>query len=121
MKVTLSEYLGIGERIRRNRKKLGYSIEDLADETGLSVSIIEAYENDYVSPTIDYLEYIAEALKLNLEDLIGFNSDYDKLRSDYLILAGELEKYRQLHQQEKYLLKELSESLSDLQHVNNKL
>ena len=121
MKITLSKYLGIGNRIAINRKYKGYSIEDLADETGLDEAIIKAYENDYVSPVIDYLELIAEALDMILDDLIGFNSDYDSLRSDYLILAGELEKYRQIHQKEKPLIKELSENLSNLKRVNNKL
>lgn len=52
---------------RREQKRL--SLRRLAEQTGLSKTSINNYENGKVSPTIDELERIAYALDCRITDL----------------------------------------------------
>ena len=61
----------IGKNIRRYRKKLGLSqdkLSKLAEVAYNTIIKIESGENK--NPTLDTLKKIAEALKINISDLI---------------------------------------------------
>jgi len=61
----------IGKNIRRYRKKLGLSqdkLSKLAEVAYNTIIKIESGENK--NPTLDTLKKIAEALKININDLI---------------------------------------------------
>ena len=55
------------------RKQRGFSQDDLAKLTGLSSRMIAYYETQSVNPPIDKIKIIAEALKVNISDLIDEN------------------------------------------------
>jgi transcriptional regulator with XRE-family HTH domain len=54
----------IGERIRRQRHKLGFSLRELGTQTGLTAGFLSQIENDQTSPSLDSLQEIATALKV---------------------------------------------------------
>lgn len=52
---------------RRCEKKL--TLRDLEKMTGISRSALDNYENNIISPRLDQLAIIADALDLNITDL----------------------------------------------------
>lgn len=68
----------VGERIRYYRKARGMTIVELADYMHISKSAISKYENGQVSITLEQIEEIAAALKINSFLLL----DSDRLPSD---------------------------------------
>lgn len=57
--------VAVGERIRYYRKSLGISIVKLAEQLNMSKSIISRYERGEVSITLELLQKISEALKID--------------------------------------------------------
>lgn len=57
----------LGNRIKRARKALGFSLRDLADKVSLSHAAIKKYEDDEVTPASDVLLKIAKALHVRTE------------------------------------------------------
>jgi transcriptional regulator with XRE-family HTH domain len=60
---------GIGQRLRHERVKRGFTLEKLAERTGLSRSYLSNVERDVNSPTINTLRTIVEALGTTLSRL----------------------------------------------------
>ncbi|WP_019157141.1 helix-turn-helix domain-containing protein [Robertmurraya massiliosenegalensis] len=58
-----------GRRIRAFRKLKGYTQESLAENLGVSVSILGEVERGNRMPTEDFLNQVAEQLKVNIDDL----------------------------------------------------
>lgn len=56
----------IGHNIRSLRQAMGYSLQDLAEYTGLSRALITQIENEQVSPPISTLIKIASALQTDV-------------------------------------------------------
>lgn len=56
----------------RYKKKI--TLVELSKITGISKSALNNIENEKVSPTLNQLEHIAEALKIHITDL--FESDF---------------------------------------------
>jgi transcriptional regulator with XRE-family HTH domain len=54
--------LKVGEKITALRKKMGLTVEELAEDSGLARIVISQIESDAVSPTIAALIRIAKAL-----------------------------------------------------------
>lgn len=65
--------MGVGERIRKRRKELGMSAEQVADIMGVSPATIYRYESaDIMNMRIDKLEPIASALHTSPAYLMGW-------------------------------------------------
>jgi transcriptional regulator with XRE-family HTH domain len=58
--------LHIGRKIRDLRKKAGFVLQDLSDQTGLSKPLLSQVERGVVSPPIATLLKISKALNVNL-------------------------------------------------------
>ncbi|MGG0719555.1 helix-turn-helix transcriptional regulator [Robertmurraya massiliosenegalensis] len=58
-----------GRRIRAFRKLKGYTQESLAENLGVSVSILGEVERGNRMPTEDFLMQVAEQLKVSIDDL----------------------------------------------------
>lgn len=56
-------------QLKRLRMDKGYTLEDMAEKTGLSKGLISKIENHKVSPPISTLARIAHALDIPLGDL----------------------------------------------------
>ena len=66
----------IGERIKRRRKELGLSAEQVAERLGVSPATIYRYEsNDIVNMRIDKLEPIAKVLRTTPAHLMGWEDE----------------------------------------------
>lgn len=62
----------IGERIREERQKIGYTLEKLANEIGVTPSTILKYENGSINIPSDKIEKLSVALKTTPAYLMGW-------------------------------------------------
>jgi len=70
-----SENIEIGSRIRKRRGDFGLSLRDLAKKTSLSASFLSQIERGIISPSLNSLRKIADALEV---PLLYFLSDTSK-------------------------------------------
>lgn len=61
-----------GNRVRELRKANGWTQEDLADRTGISVRSISSIENGVFSVTLENINKLAGAFGLKLSVLFSF-------------------------------------------------
>lgn len=64
----------VGERVRRYREALSYSLSDLARESGISRSYLYQIESGESSPTEEKLLALANALGVAITELLGIDS-----------------------------------------------
>ena len=69
----------IGERIRGKRQNLGYTLEKLANEIGVTPSTILKYENGSINIPSDKIEKISLVLNTTPAYLIGWEDNQDKM------------------------------------------
>ena len=62
--------LAIGTRIRQVRSERGFTLQALADMTGLSASLLSLVERGKTSPSIGTLVAVAHALGVHMADLV---------------------------------------------------
>lgn len=62
----------IAENLRKARLGAGLTQLELAKKSGLSTNYISRIERADVSPTVETLEKLAKALKLNSSDILPF-------------------------------------------------
>jgi transcriptional regulator with XRE-family HTH domain len=62
--------LAIGTRIRQMRSERGFTLQALADMTGLSASLLSLVERGKTSPSIGTLVAVAHALGVHMADLV---------------------------------------------------
>ncbi len=62
----------LGKKIRKERKSLGYSQEELAERVNISRTHMGHIEQGARSPSLEVLEKIARALRLKVRDLITY-------------------------------------------------
>ena len=70
------DYKLIGNRIKSERKKLGFSQEILAEKIGVSIGYVSQVERGITKISLDLLASIASALSCNIASLIS-ESAYD--------------------------------------------
>lgn len=69
----------LGERIKTLRENKGIKQNALANKAGVSPTYIYQLERGEKSPTVEYLEFICDALGVTLED---FFSNSPKIKND---------------------------------------
>lgn len=67
-----SKYISVGNRIKKFREELGWSKQQLADNTGLYHNQICDYESDRRLPSIFSLECLCKAMNKSATELLGF-------------------------------------------------
>ena len=60
----------LGKRIRKRRKELGFTQEDLAHRVRISRVYMGYIEQGRHAPSLEVLEKIAKALRIRLSDLL---------------------------------------------------
>ena len=65
----------IGNRIRRERKACKLTQQELSDQTGVSVKMVQGIEKGSVNPSIDILYPIVKRLGLTTIDLFNLEQD----------------------------------------------
>ena len=63
--------IDFGHNLRAARKALGYTLDRLADISGISKRMISHYETQVKRPSIDKIKILADALNASVNDLIG--------------------------------------------------
>lgn len=59
----------VGKRIRRTRRQLGFSQEELADRAGMHLSTLGRIERGESNPPVHTVSKIAKALKTSVDEL----------------------------------------------------
>lgn len=67
----------IGERIREERQKIGYTLEKLANEIGVTPSTILKYEKGSINIPSDKIEKLSVALKTTPAYLMGWTKAHE--------------------------------------------
>lgn len=60
------------ENFREIREQRGYSLNRLHDVTGISRATLSKYQSGHVSPPLNRLLAIADALHVSLDELTGY-------------------------------------------------
>ena len=61
----------LGTKLRMLRKKRGYTLADVSNEIGLSVSFLSDVERGRTRPSLDSLEKLASFYQMTINDLLG--------------------------------------------------
>ena len=61
------------QRLSQARKDKGWSQWSFAEEIGMSIQSVVAWENDYRIPNVDAFVYIVKALGVSADWLLGVN------------------------------------------------
>ncbi|WP_417627543.1 helix-turn-helix domain-containing protein [Pararhodobacter aggregans] len=69
----------LGTRIRRRRKQLGLTLQQLCDRAGLSPGFLSQVERGLASPSLGTMAQIADGLDLGLEHFVGGSRPSDAL------------------------------------------
>ncbi|SEU09527.1 XRE family transcriptional regulator, master regulator for biofilm formation [Salinibacillus kushneri] len=82
----------IGNRIKKRREEMGYTISELAKESGISKSYISNIErNLQKNPSIQFLYKIAEPLDTNIGYLLlGIETDITGLDEEWIELLQDI-------------------------------
>lgn len=70
----------LGAALRKKRKRLGMSMQTVADAAGLSVGFISQVERGLTSPSLSSLVGIAEVLQTPISDFLSQPSGHDTTR-----------------------------------------
>jgi len=81
--------LQIGRKVRHLRQQRRMTLQDLADQTGLSKPLLSQIENDQVIPPLATLLRISKAFKVGIEN---FFQEEDSCEKCILVRAGESRK-----------------------------
>ena len=61
----------VGEKIKALREQKGFSLKDVADQTGFSPALISQMESHLISPSLGTLIKLAKALDVKVGDFFG--------------------------------------------------
>lgn len=94
----LNDYIQIGNTIRKEREKHGYTQKQFAELIGIPYSTYSNYENNNREPGREALEKIAAALEIDPFSLYSFDMATEVLEKSINEREGNLlDNYRQLN------------------------
>ena len=74
-----ADVFDVGARIKELRTDRGLTVNGLANKAGISQSFLRDIELGNKQPTVEYLEYICEALRVSLVDFFDVKDDSDRI------------------------------------------
>ena len=83
----------VSKRIKELRTHKGLTVNGLANLAGISQSYLREIELGNKKPTVEYLEYICDALKISLPAFFSIASENDELL-DAIALLNKKQKER---------------------------
>ncbi len=78
--------LSIGREVKTVRQRLGLTVADLSEGTGISVGMLSKIENGMTSPSLTTLQTLSTALGVQIS---SFFRQYEETRRAVLVKAGE--------------------------------
>lgn len=79
--------ISLGKRLRSRRVALGLTLADASARAGLSLPYVSNLERGRGNPTIDALRSLADALDLEVGELVGGDGSGEALDTSSLVLA----------------------------------
>lgn len=70
-----SVFENLATHLKARRKQAGISQEELARQTGISLTLIRDIERKAANPTLSSLVKIADAFDMSIAELLDFNND----------------------------------------------
>ncbi|NLL99932.1 MAG: cupin domain-containing protein [Treponema sp.] len=98
-----------GEKLRQVRERKGMTLKSVAQEAGVSESLISQIERNRVSPAIDTLLALTDVLDINLEYLFD---EYKKERPVYIVRR----ETRRVMEEKEVVYEELSNAETHTDH-----
>ena len=80
----------LGEKIYKQRKKLGYSQEELAFQVGVTRQAISKWETNSMQPTLDNVKQLSLVLGVNINYFIS-EQDENEILIDEVAVSGKKE------------------------------
>ena len=77
--------MNIGNVIKKYRKELGYTQEEMANRLGVTTPAVNKWENGNSNPDIELLAPIARLLHISLDILLSFHENLTDLEIEELI------------------------------------
>ena len=77
--------MDIGSVIKKYRKELGYTQEEIANRLGVTTPAVNKWENGNSNPDIELLAPIARLLRISLDTLLSFHENLTDLEIEELI------------------------------------
>ena len=71
--------LNLGENIRKYRKRIDWTQEQLADRLGVSYQSVSRWESGNGYPDMEHLPTMARLFSVTMDDLIGYGEENEKL------------------------------------------
>lgn len=71
--------LNLGENIRKYRKRIDWTQEQLADRLGVSYQSVSRWESGNGYPDMEHLPTMARLFSVTMDDLIGYGDENQKL------------------------------------------
>lgn len=71
--------LNLGENIRKYRKRIDWTQEQLADRLGVSYQSVSRWEGGNGYPDMEHLPTMARLFSVTMDDLIGYGDENEKL------------------------------------------
>lgn len=82
----------LGAKIRKFRRRLGFTQQKLADSVGVSRIYVQALESNRRTPSMKLLHRLSEALEASVTELVADNStEPQKMHLDDLLTSGEVD------------------------------
>lgn len=73
----------IGETIKRRRKLLGYTQQELAGKLSISSQAVSKWENDVALPDLGLMPKLAQVLETTVDGLLGYQGAVSKYDTRY--------------------------------------
>ena len=77
--------MNIGNVIKKYRKELGYTQEEMAKRLGVTTPAVNKWENGNSNPDIELLAPIARLLHISLDTLLSFRENLTDLEIEEMI------------------------------------
>lgn len=97
-------------RIIRRREQLGYSLENMAYELGLSLSAYNKIEKQQTKLTVERLYIISIVLDVEISELLGINTKYQLNQTNKDSSTGYLQQIDNFHQENREVYEKLIQS-----------
>lgn len=100
----------VGARLREWRKRRGLTQEQLAERAGLSYKFIGEVERGAGNPTLETLGRLAEALHLDLAELVRAAEPRREPSPTYMLTASEIQLVREALESVDQLIERLEQA-----------
>jgi transcriptional regulator with XRE-family HTH domain len=86
--------INFGQNLRLVRRKKGYTLDRLAEISGISKRMISHYETRAKRPSLDKINILADALNVSIDELTGHDSHIKHKKNEDIVSYKIMKKLR---------------------------